>query len=146
VNAQQAKQAVLVSMLALIAIAVFRGKSTSTVFKRIWGTGVLGVALSILADFAPAIAGPFAVLTVLGSLTNGGDTAIQNLLGKVPGSSSTGSAPPGVTGPVGKPSGAGGVGPAGPVGPVTGNPSVTSPRAPSPSPGSVAPVPPNNAT
>jgi hypothetical protein len=125
----QAKQTVLVSMIVLVGIAVFRGKSTSTVFKRVWGTGVIGVILGIVADFAPQIAGPFAALVVLGSLTNGGDSAIQNLLGHVPGSSGTGApsppagAPPGVTGPQGGTSSpsttpAGGAGPSAPPGPL----------------------------
>ena len=77
----KAKQTVLVAMIALIAINLYRVKSDGSMYKRLWGTGVVGVFLSILADFAPSIAGPFAVLTVLGSLTNGGDKALQNLLG-----------------------------------------------------------------
>ena len=80
-NPAQAKKTVLVSMLILAGIAVYRGSSTGGTFKRIWGTGVVGVFLSITADFAPSVAGPFAALVVLGSLTTGGDTAIQNLLG-----------------------------------------------------------------
>ena len=92
------KKLVLVSALALIAIAVFRGKTSSTVFKRVWGTGVIFVALSMLADFAPSLAGPFAALVVLGSLTNGGDQAIQTLLGGVQTKlGTTGTAPTAVT-------------------------------------------------
>lgn len=83
-NPTQAKKTVLVSMLALVAIAVYRGKANDgTTYKRVWGTGVVGLALSIVADFAPTVAGPFAALVVLGSLTNGGDAAIQNLLGGI---------------------------------------------------------------
>lgn len=81
---QASKQTVLVSMVALIAIAAYRDKGSPS-YKRVWGVGVLGVMLSIMSDFAPAIAGPFAVLTVLGSLTNGGTQAIDNLLGGVSG-------------------------------------------------------------
>lgn len=83
-NPTQAKKTVLVSMLALVAIAVYRGKAgDGQTYKRVWGTGVVGLALSIVADFAPTVAGPFAALVVLGSLTNGGDAAIQNLLGGI---------------------------------------------------------------
>lgn len=86
----QAKKTVLVSMLVLAAIAVYRGKSPADVgmYKRIWAAGVVGVFLSLTADFAPSLAGPFALLTVLGSLSSGGDKAILNLLG---GANSTGS-------------------------------------------------------
>lgn len=81
---QTSKQAVLVSMVALLAIAAYRDKGSPS-YRRVWGVGALGVMLSIVADFAPAVAGPFAVLTVLGSLTNGGERAIDNLLGGVSG-------------------------------------------------------------
>lgn len=84
----QARKAVLVSMVALLAIAYYRtakGENEGSVYRRLWGTGVLFMFLSTLADFAPNIAGPFAGLTVLGSLTNGGDRALQNALGRVGG-------------------------------------------------------------
>ncbi len=78
----KSKQIVLVSMVALIAIAVYREKQDRAdvgLFKRIWGTGALGVFLSLIADFAPSVAGPFAGLIVLGALTHGGDQALVNL-------------------------------------------------------------------
>lgn len=78
----RSKQIVLVSMLALMVIAVYREKQDRKdvgLFKRIWGTGALGIMLSLLADFAPAVAGPFAGLVVLGALTHGGDQALVNL-------------------------------------------------------------------
>lgn len=79
-NAQQSKQMVLVSALALIAIAVYRQQGDpGTLFKRVWGTGALTVMLSLVADFAPTVAGPFAVVAVLGALTHGGDSALTNL-------------------------------------------------------------------
>lgn len=82
----KSKQVVLVSMLALMAISVYRQKGDpGTLYKRVWGTGVLGVMLSLMADFIPDVAGPFAGLVVLGALTNGGDKAINNLLGGVTG-------------------------------------------------------------
>jgi hypothetical protein len=78
----KSKQLVLVSSLALIAIAVYRqNNDPGTLFRRVWGVGALAVMLSLLADFAPQIAGPFAVVTVLGSLTHGGDQALVNLTG-----------------------------------------------------------------
>ncbi len=99
-SSQQAKQTVLVAMLILIAISVYRQKADpGTLYKRVWGTGVLGLMLSLLADFAPAIAGPFAVVTVLGTMTKGGDKALLNLLGSGPATpgtpgSTAGSGPP----------------------------------------------------
>ncbi len=82
----QARKAVLVSMVALLAIAYYRtakGENEGSVYRRLWGTGVLFIFLSVLADFVPDIAGPFAGLTVLGSLTHGGDKALQNGVGKI---------------------------------------------------------------
>lgn len=78
----RSKQIVLVSTVALMAIAVYReqqNRDDTGLFKRVWGTGVLAVMLSIMADFAPQVAGPFAGLVVLGSLTHGGDRALVNL-------------------------------------------------------------------
>lgn len=78
----KAKQTVLVSTVALMAISLYRVKTEEgALYKRLWGTGVVGLFLAIMADFAPSVAGPFAALIVLGSLTNGGDKALQNLLG-----------------------------------------------------------------
>ena len=84
VSKAQARQMVLVGTFALAAINVYKikqGEPGSSAYKRLWGTGVVGVALAMVADFAPQIAGPFAVLIVLGSLTKGGDQIIQEILG-----------------------------------------------------------------
>ena len=79
----QAKRTVLVAMLALLVIGQYRAvrQDDGLRFKRAWSAGVLGLFLSLLADFAPQVAGPFAALTVLGALTHGGDRAIVNLFG-----------------------------------------------------------------
>ena len=76
---------VLVSAFLLAGIAVYkdRRQGTSDTFRALWGVGVLSLLLSILADFAPTVAGPFAALTVLGSLTSGGSSIIDKLLGTV---------------------------------------------------------------
>lgn len=81
-----ARKLVLVSMLGLLAIAFYRARNPEAdvnLYRRLWGVGVLGVMLSIVADFAPQVGGPFALLVLLGSLTNGGDRALQNALGNV---------------------------------------------------------------
>lgn len=83
----QARKMVLVGAFLLAAIAVYRdrrdGTDTSDTFRALWGVGVVSLVLSLVADFVPQIAGPFAALTVLGSLTNGGDQLLQSMLGKV---------------------------------------------------------------
>lgn len=88
VTTTQARKYVLISVLGLIAIAAYKGnlKDSQVSFsKRLWGTGVLAIMLGLAADVAPTVAGPFAVLVLVGSFTSGGDKAIQNLLGKVSG-------------------------------------------------------------
>lgn len=81
----QARKMVLVSAFLLAGIAVYRDRSSgaSGTFHALWGVGVVSLLLSILADFAPTIAGPFAVVTVLGSLTSGGTSIIDKILGTV---------------------------------------------------------------
>ena len=115
-NAVTARKMVLVSVLGLLIVATYKGKSgkvaTST---RLWGTGWLAIMLGITADFAPGIAGPFALLILAGSLTNGGDQAFTNLLGKAGAGTGSGkpkapppgytNGPPGQHGPVGGNSG-----------------------------------------
>lgn len=88
VRPDQAKRLVLVSMIGLLGLAAYRGNVAGDVglAKRIWGVGVLGLFLTVAADVAPSLAGPFAVLVLLGYATDGGDAAIQNFLGKVSGS------------------------------------------------------------
>ena len=116
-NAVTARKMVLVSVLGLLIVATYKGKSgkvaTST---RLWGTGWLAIMLGITADFAPGIAGPFALLILAGSLTNGGDQAFTNLLGKA-GAGSGGSSGK----PKGPPSPNGPAGQHGPVGSSSGN-------------------------
>ena len=81
----QARKMVLVSAFLLAAIAVYRDRqqNTQATFKALWGVGVVSLILSIVADFVPQIAGPFAVVTVLGSLTSGGSSIIDKMLGTV---------------------------------------------------------------
>jgi hypothetical protein len=93
VTPEQARRWILVSLVGLLAMAAYKGaKGQATgdvgMAKRLWGVGVLGLMLSAAADFVPQLAGPFAVLVLLGYATSGGDAAIQNILGKVSGSGS----------------------------------------------------------
>lgn len=111
----QARKMVLVSVFALLILSVYRDRSGKTsnpagTFRTAWGVGVVGMMLSLLADFAPQIAGPFAALTVLGSLTNGGEQALAKALGIIgpapAGQSSSGPLAPGLKGPAGTPTAA----------------------------------------
>ncbi len=82
VSGLRGRQLVLASCVGLVILSFYRAttEGQSGLYRRLWGTGVLAVFLSILADFAPQVAGPFALLTLLGSLSNGGDRAIQSAL------------------------------------------------------------------
>lgn len=101
----QAKKIVLLSVLGLLIVATYRGrKGTVPTSTRLWGTGWLAVMLGVGADVAPQVAGPFALLVLVGSLTNGGDKAFSNLLAHAgAGTASASQGPPGPHGPVGAP-------------------------------------------
>lgn len=79
----QARKMVLVSAFLMAAIAVYKDRKNGAgdTFHSLWGVGVVSMLLSILADFAPTIAGPFGILIVLGSLTGSGSKILDNLLG-----------------------------------------------------------------
>jgi hypothetical protein len=106
VNPAQARRMVLVSLVGLLGLAAYRGNLSGDrgLAYRLWGVGMLGLMLSAAADFAPSLAGPFAVLVLLGYATSGGDKAIENVLGKVsggaPAGASTTTAPPANAGPL----------------------------------------------
>lgn len=91
ISPQTARRWVLVSMVLLLAMGAYKGSKPGDVgmAKRLWGVGMLGTMLCMAADFVPQLAGPFALLVVLGYATTGGDKAITNVLGKVSGSSTT---------------------------------------------------------
>lgn len=87
-TSSQARKMVLVSAAALATITVYRKQVD---YQRYWGVGALTLMLSLAADFAPGIAGPFAVLVVLGDLTNKG---VPTFLSKVSGGKYTASGVP----------------------------------------------------
>ena len=87
ISPQSARRWVLVSIVLLLGMGAYKGSKPGDVgmAKRLWVVGMLGLMLSVAADFVPQLAGPFAVLVVLGYATSGGDKAIENVLGKVSG-------------------------------------------------------------
>lgn len=105
----QARKMVLAGLLVLSIVTVYKDRKSNDradTFRVAWGVGVVGMFLSLLADFLPQIAGPFAGLIALGSLTNGGEAALERALGVVSprpdsgrtsttGSSSRSGSPPG---------------------------------------------------
>lgn len=122
-DSASAQKVVLMSVIALVLISAYRGRLTSDsggkgFFDRLWGVGWLAIMLGVAADVAPTVAGPFAILVVLGSVTNGGDAALHNLLGKIGGGGS------GAASGGGKPSKpkpkSGNSHPSGPLGPTIG--------------------------
>lgn len=95
----QARKVVLASLFVLTLVSIYRDRAKSGgqqgTYRVLWGVGVVGMFLSLLADFVPQIAGPFAALVALGSLTHGGDQAIAKVLATIsPAASSTSSGPP----------------------------------------------------
>lgn len=86
VSTPTARRWVLVSVTGMLIINAYRGKKSSEpVAKRLWGTGMLAVMLGFAADTVPQLAGPFAILLLVGTLSESGDKAIQNILGKAAG-------------------------------------------------------------
>lgn len=79
-----ARRLVLVSIGWMAGVALYdsRVRGNGNTFKRMWGVGVIGLMLSLAADVAPQIAGPFAALTALGvTFSPNGEQALLNFLG-----------------------------------------------------------------
>lgn len=78
-----ARRVVLISGAILLAYGVATAKKSdgsTDVFKRVYSAAIVTLVLSLLADFAPQIAGPFAVLIVLGLIaTPQGQAALSKI-------------------------------------------------------------------
>ena len=128
-NPATARKLVLISVFGLLIIATYKGRTgTVPTSTRLWGTGWLAIMLGIAADLAPGVAGPFALLILAGSLTNGGDKAFTNLLSRAGGTGPQGVHAPGshgtpTSGPPPK-------GPGGPVHPPSSGPPPKGPGGP----------------
>lgn len=71
---------------ALMAFYVLRSKPEGSRYKALWAVALMTLGLSVLADFAPDLAGPFAVLVMIAAYMRHKGT-----LGKVlPGQGTTG--------------------------------------------------------
>lgn len=97
VDKGQARKMVLVGIGLFAAIEFYKGKGAG--FKQIWNIGFVGFILTLLADFAPTIAGPFAILLALGAFTGKGGNVLATLESKVNSKGAAASTPH--TGPVG---------------------------------------------
>ena len=62
---QGAKTVVLVAGGLMFAAIGIRRQQIADPFRFAWAAGVLTLGLSLLADLAPEIAGPFAILVLL---------------------------------------------------------------------------------
>jgi hypothetical protein len=56
-------------------------------FSRLWAVGAVGLGLTVLADFAPQIAGPLAALVAIGYLAGAEDAITKFVHGGVAGTS-----------------------------------------------------------
>ena len=85
-NPQSARRLVLVSLGTMFAVTTIRhvqGKQPGSTYRRLWATGALALVLSVLADFAPEVAGPFALLIGLSYIMGAEDTIATWLHGAI---------------------------------------------------------------
>jgi hypothetical protein len=86
VNPDSARRLVLLSLGGMFAITTVRhlqGRQPGSTYRRLWATGALAVVLSILADFAPEVAGPLALLVAMSYLIGAEDTIAEWLHGAI---------------------------------------------------------------
>lgn len=74
----QARKLVLASVLVMLGAVIARALKgeVGEAFPRLWALAVVAIALGFVADFAPMIGGPLALLVALSYLTSGGREAI----------------------------------------------------------------------
>lgn len=85
-DSQQAHQAVAISLVVMLGYGLVTGKGQQIgTYKQIWAILALGLALSLVSDFAPAVGGPLAILFSLGFIAGGQNkinSVITNAIGK----------------------------------------------------------------
>ena len=85
-NPATARRLVLLSLGTMFAVTTVRhvqGKQAGSTYRRLWATGALAILLSALADFAPEVAGPFALLVGLSYVMGAEDTIAEWLHGAI---------------------------------------------------------------
>jgi hypothetical protein len=83
-NPQTSRRLALLSLGAMFAVTTIRhvqGKQPGSTYRRLWATGALAIVLSVLADFAPEVAGPLALLIAMSYLMGAEDTIAEWLHG-----------------------------------------------------------------
>lgn len=71
----------LVGSVAIVYTGARKGTATTVTYKRVWGLLILIIGGSLLADFAPAVVGPYMLLVLLGFLFKQ-QTGLGKLLGE----------------------------------------------------------------
>lgn len=64
-SGQSAKTIVLVVGGLLFAIVALQGSKFDDRYRAFWAVGVMTLGLSVVADIAPEVAGPFAILLLI---------------------------------------------------------------------------------
>jgi hypothetical protein len=104
VNPATARRIVLLSLGTMFAVTTVKhaqGQQTGSTYRRLWATGVLALLLSAMADFAPDVAGPLALLIGITYIMGTEDT-IANWLHEGIGYTPPADAGTGATNPGGK--------------------------------------------
>lgn len=86
-NSTQAHQLVAVSLVVMLGYGLVSGKGKQLGgYKQVWAIGVLGLFLSLISDFVPAVGGPLAALFAIGFIAGGQpriNAAIEGAVGRV---------------------------------------------------------------
>jgi len=115
-NTTQARRTVLLAVGVLMSMIAFQGyrcknqggtggklKCGGDTFGRLWVAGLLGIGLAFAADIAPGLVVPFSFAIVVGfAYKNPG--LLSSFIGEGVKTAAPEAKPPGVQGPVGKPS------------------------------------------
>jgi hypothetical protein len=80
VNEAESKRLVLLAAIVIAGAQI--AKPSLNMFESLWAAGALVIALSAVADVAPQVAGPLALLCALAILTGGGSAALGGVVSK----------------------------------------------------------------
>lgn len=89
---EQASRVVFVSGTIMAVYVLLRGrKNGADPFRSLWAVGALTLGLAVAADFAPQVAGPFALLVLVAMIARN-----RGAIGEVIGTAASSSPPAGV--------------------------------------------------